>query len=184
MRPNCQRKEELSNQHGYCTKGRGAKDPSGRRRRDPRTLASPRHWLLQVVAATAGLTLYAITSGIPAALVWQSSWSCTRVPSWPWCTTFLHLRVDLLERGTGYWEIHTYLLPIVSSSVFLCMPSFRRCGVTGTVCCGSGCFPSLPLRRLCLFFNVCVVSCKPMTCKGRVSQRSELSSLATDHPEQ
>ena len=65
MRPNCQRKEELSNQHGYCTKGRGPTDPSGRRRRDPRTLASPRHWLLQLVAATAGLTLTPSLQGSP-----------------------------------------------------------------------------------------------------------------------
>ena len=25
--------------------------------------------------------------------------------------------------------------------LFLCSPSFRRCGITGTVFCGSGCFP-------------------------------------------
>ena len=37
-------------------KGRGAKDPSVRRGGDPRTLASRRHWLLQVVAATAGVS--------------------------------------------------------------------------------------------------------------------------------
>ena len=43
----------LSYQRGYCTKGRGPKDPSVRRRRDPRTPASRRHSLLQVVAATA-----------------------------------------------------------------------------------------------------------------------------------
>ena len=35
--------------------GRGPKDPSARRGRDPRTLASRRHWLVQVVAATASI---------------------------------------------------------------------------------------------------------------------------------
>ena len=54
-------------------------------------------------------------SGIPAALVWQSSLSCARVPSWPWCTTTPHFGMDLLGRGTGYWEIHIYILPSVSS---------------------------------------------------------------------
>ena len=40
---------------GICAKkGRGTKDLSVRSGRDPRTLASRRHWLLQVVAATAG----------------------------------------------------------------------------------------------------------------------------------
>ena len=49
------RKEVFSNQRGYCTQGRRPKDPSVRRGGDPRTLASLRHWLLQVVAATAGM---------------------------------------------------------------------------------------------------------------------------------
>ena len=40
------RQEALSNQRGYCTKGRGPKDPSVRWGGDPRTLASRRHWLL------------------------------------------------------------------------------------------------------------------------------------------
>ena len=56
-------------------------------------------------------------SGIPAALVWQSSFSCARVPSWPWCTTIPHLRMDLLERGTGYRNIHIYIFTILSSRV-------------------------------------------------------------------
>ena len=34
--------------------------------------------------------------------------------------------------------------------LFLCTPSFRRCGVTSAVCCGSGCFPLLPLESLSL----------------------------------
>ena len=56
-------------------------------------------------------------SGTPAALVWQSSLSCARVPSWPWCTTIPHFGMNLLGRGTGYWDIHIYILPIVSSRV-------------------------------------------------------------------
>ena len=57
-------------------------------------------------------------SGIPAALVWQSSLSCARVPPWPWCTTIHHLPMALLGRGSGYWEMHIYIFPIVSSRVF------------------------------------------------------------------
>ena len=41
-------------------KKEGPKDPSVQRRGYPRTLASRRHWLLQVVAATAGVSLYSI----------------------------------------------------------------------------------------------------------------------------
>ena len=60
----------------YCTKGRGPKDPSARRGRAPRTLASRRHWLLQVVAATAGvmdgldLSIFHVLLAIALGLRW------------------------------------------------------------------------------------------------------------------
>ena len=48
------RKEVISNQAWVLQKREGPKDPRVRRGGDPRTLASRRHWLPQVVAATAG----------------------------------------------------------------------------------------------------------------------------------
>ena len=45
--------EVLSNQRGHCTQGRGPKDPSALKGRDPRTLASRRHsslrWLSRLL---------------------------------------------------------------------------------------------------------------------------------------
>ena len=66
--------EVLSNQRGYCTKGRGPKDPSARIGRAPRTLASRRHWLLQVVAATAG-----VMDGLDLS-IFHVGWEGTREP--------------------------------------------------------------------------------------------------------
>ena len=60
------------------------------------------------------------SSGIPAALVWQSSLSCSRVPSWPWCTMIPYLRMDLLGRGTSYCVFHilcSFSPPLVSSRI-------------------------------------------------------------------
>ena len=54
--------------------------------------------------------------------------------------------------------LYHFLSPLV-----LCSPSFRRCGVTSAVCCGSGWFSLLPPRRACWFFYVSVVSCMSMT---------------------
>ena len=43
--------------------------------------------------------------------------------------------------GYSYLYVPHRFLP----RLFLCTPSFRRCGVTSTVCCGSGWFSLLPL---------------------------------------
>ena len=75
LRPNCHScPEVLSNQRGHCTQGRGPKDPSAFKGRDPRTLTSRRHWLLQVVAATSG-GLWTAGEGRP------TSASSTSLPS-------------------------------------------------------------------------------------------------------
>ena len=65
-----------------------------------------------------------LDSGISAALAWQSSLSCARVPSWP--------QYDLLGRGTvllGYYYL---------SVPFRFLPRLFLCS-------GSCCFPCLPL---------------------------------------
>ena len=64
-----------------------------------------------------------------AALVWQSSLSCARVPSWPWCTMIPYLRMDLLGRGTGYWVFHilcTLSFPLASLSLPALFLTLRR----------------------------------------------------------
>ena len=43
--------------------------------------------------------------------------------------------------GHSYLHVPYRFLP----RLFLCTPSFRRCGVTSTVCCGSGWISLLPL---------------------------------------
>ena len=44
--------------------------------------------------------------------------------------------------------IFTYFPYRFLPRLFLCTPSFRRCGVTGAVCCGSGWISLLPLETL------------------------------------
>ena len=56
-------------------------------------------------------------SRYPTALVWQSSLSCARVPSWPSVRRFSIYLCLFLDVGLGYWDIHIYTLPIVSSRV-------------------------------------------------------------------
>ena len=54
LRPNCHSCLRGTLQPAwFLHTGRGPKDPSAMKGRDPRTLASRRHWLLQIVAATA-----------------------------------------------------------------------------------------------------------------------------------
>ena len=95
QRPNCHKKKEvLSKQRGWhqFTKGRGPKDPSVRQGGDPRTLASRRHWLLQVVAATAG-GLWTAGEGRP------TSASSTSLPS----------SSTVVSCGAGLRDVHPFL---------------------------------------------------------------------------
>ena len=60
-------------------------------------------------------------------------------------------RMDLLERGTRLLGYSCFHFPYrFLPRLFLCPPSFRRCGVTSAVCCGSGCNSLLPLVSLSL----------------------------------
>ena len=77
--------------------------------------------LFHAVPAALQVRVHSTTvSRIPAALVWQSSLSCMRVPSWPWCTTMQRLAdtgVVFLNVGPAIGKIHIHSFPIVSSRV-------------------------------------------------------------------